>query len=379
MQSVSAARFLAELIAIDSQVTKSNRQIIEYLDSLFSHYERKVYPCRKGDLDLYNLVVRVPGRTPGPALIFAGHTDTVPVNPSWVRDPFKASIEDERLYGLGAADMKAGLAAAIAAVLGIADVPPHDVYLMFTADEEDAAVGVKHLVSIPEVQNSMRGANIIVGESNQGRVGLGCRGYLGMRIVCHGEAFHSARTNYTLNMEQNANYIAYRVMGELIAYEQTLHPTSGELALQSSQNIGIIQGGTAQNTIADRCIIEVSRRLPATEKADEVFKTMSERVMRVDPRIEIEVTSMDDPYEISPDNPLVQTVSQLCREIMGSVETYRGTGWNEGAVYSRFGNTVVLGPGTSGTAHQPDEWTDLKLLDQVTGIYRRLIELKVAS
>ena len=365
---------LADLVAIDSQVTKSNRAIIDYLGRVCAAYEPHIDAFRKGALDLANLVIRVPGHKPGPPLIFAGHTDTVPANPSWTRNPFAPGIEDGRFYGLGAADMKSGLAAAVAAVLSLDAPPLHDVYLMFTADEEAESGGVRHLCDQPALAGVLQGARIVVCESTNGRIGLGCRGFLSLRITCHGEAFHSAATNYTLNTQKNAIYTAARVLNALMEYEQTLQPSMGELAQQSSQNIGLIQGGTSPNTTADRCSIELSRRIPATETAQQALQALTERIMAVDPTITIDVTSLDEPFATDPASSFVATVKHLSQDVLGQVDVYRGTGWNEGAVYSRFGTTVVFGPGTTANAHQPNEWTAAALVEQMAAIYLQLMQ-----
>src|SRR5690606_13190522 len=83
--------------------------------------------------------------TGGPLLVFAGHTDVVPPGPldRWNSDPFTPTVRDGMLYGRGAADMKASIAAFVVAVEQFLQACPHhigSIALLITSDEEGPAV-----------------------------------------------------------------------------------------------------------------------------------------------------------------------------------------------------------------------------------------------
>ena len=127
-------------------------------------------PFGEGDSRIDNLFARRGGA--GPHLCFAGHTDVVPVGDvaAWTHDPFAAEISDGRLYGRGAADMKSGIAAFVAA---IARVPAEDIdgsiSLMITGDEEgDAVNGTVKMVEWAAA-NGHRPDMCIVGEPTSPR------------------------------------------------------------------------------------------------------------------------------------------------------------------------------------------------------------------
>ena len=107
-------------------------------------------PFGAGDDRIDNLFAR--RGTEGPHFSFAGHTDVVPVGDrdSWTHDPFGAVIEDGRLYGRGAADMKSGIAAFVAAVARLpANAASGSISLLITGDEEgDAVNGTVKMVEL---------------------------------------------------------------------------------------------------------------------------------------------------------------------------------------------------------------------------------------
>ena len=144
---------LNELISINSQCTISNKKIIEYIKSRLGQFEVKEFKFKKGNLDLYNLVVKIPGQSSRSPIVFSGHTDTVPVSNEWTLDPFKPVLKENNLFGLGSSDMKAGLACMMAAALNVTN-PKNDIYLLFDADEEGDVTGGPNLIKEFTLKNA---------------------------------------------------------------------------------------------------------------------------------------------------------------------------------------------------------------------------------
>ena len=104
-----------------------------------------------------NLVATAATGGDGPGLMFLGHSDVVPPGPGWTGDPFVPRRDGDRIIGRGSSDMKGGIAAVVAAMSVLARAADAGlplsgpIRLVVTVDEEEHGVGVRHLVSHPEV------------------------------------------------------------------------------------------------------------------------------------------------------------------------------------------------------------------------------------
>ena len=145
---------LKDLIRIDSQCNLSNKKIVEYIKTKLQRFEIKEFHFINSDLELYNLVIKIHGKKSDHPIIFAGHTDTVPTSPNWTMAPLEPTIKDNKLYGLGSADMKSGLACIIAAALNLKGEPEEDIYILLDADEEASGSGGRELIKEFTITNA---------------------------------------------------------------------------------------------------------------------------------------------------------------------------------------------------------------------------------
>lgn len=135
-----------------------------------------------------NLVAALPGRGGGQSLMLLGHADVVSAGDGWTGDPFAAKRRDGKIYGRGAADMKAGMAAAVSAleVLRAAGVRLRgDVLLASVVDEEAGGMG-----TLAVVDRGYRAAGAIIPEPTDLNVAPLCRGILWGRVTIPGRASH---------------------------------------------------------------------------------------------------------------------------------------------------------------------------------------------
>ena len=153
--------------------------------------------------DVDNLYARI--GIGAPCLMFAGHTDVVPVDgQAWTYPPFELSEENGRLYGRGTADMKGFCAAAIATMIAAGEraksgrplaVPLH---LALSYDEEIGCMGVRSLINLLEAAPH-RPRFCIVGEPTSMQVATGHKGKIALRATCIGREGHSALAPMALN------------------------------------------------------------------------------------------------------------------------------------------------------------------------------------
>src|SRR2546426_9146690 len=253
---------LAKLVSIDSVSSRSNSEIVAYLEKRCEAAGLKVrrfpYTDESG-VEKLNMVAQTSvcdstGQTSifdsqaeacaTVELALVGHTDTVPYDPSW-SEALHLTERDGKLYGRGACDTKAFIAAALAALeslnLGSLKRP---LALVFTADEEVGCLGAKRLAAA----RPFHARYAIVGEPTSLQPMRAGKGYSLAEITVHGREAHSAYPA----IGQSANFRAAHLIVaiETIAKNLQEEQQAGFDPPYTSLNIGILRGGTAKNVIA---------------------------------------------------------------------------------------------------------------------------------
>ncbi|OYD61147.1 M20/M25/M40 family metallo-hydrolase [Rhodococcus sp. OK302] len=182
-------------------------------------------------------------------LLFACHVDTVPIGnvSDWEFDPYAARVESELFLGRGTSDMKAGLVAATAAVIGALErgVP---VAFLLTSDEEIGSLGAAR--SAAAVADLEIGA-VIVPEATGNRINLGHRGALWLEVSVKGKAAHGSTPQRGTNAVLKLLDVVDRARREL--------PLSSDAFLGAETwNLGLVSGGSAPNIVPDsaRAVID---------------------------------------------------------------------------------------------------------------------------
>ncbi|MFL5844014.1 MAG: M20/M25/M40 family metallo-hydrolase [Solirubrobacteraceae bacterium] len=288
-----------------------------------------------------SVVVRAPGGGGGRTLLLCGHIDTVTVE-GMTHPPFEARVEGDRLYGRGAYDMKAGVAAALvacrhAAGLGLAG----DVVVAAVADEEHASLGVQ------EVLRSVRADAAIVTEPTELEVAVAHKGFVWIEIEVTGRAAHGSRPHLGEDAIVKAGPILTAV-GELDArLGEHEHPLLGRGSVHAS----LIAGGEELSSYPARCTIGLERRtLPGETGAGaeaEIAALLGDATQRT--------LLVREPFEIAPDAEIVT----LLREAAPASPIGGASYWADAAFIAAAGiPTVLFGPGGEG-AHAAQEWVSL--------------------
>ncbi len=365
----SEIKILRKLIEIDSNCGKTNKEIIDFIENKLSTFECKQYKISDQRFDLYNLVVKIKGRSSNSPLVFVGHTDTVPASERWKTNPFMPVEKGGRIYGLGACDMKAGLTAMMCAALSLDKVPPQDIFLVFDADEEAEGAGGRDL----EKNFSLKNARVIVAEPSENKIGIGQKGCIGLHVKTSGVALHSSKTSPQFNKENNAIYKALRIANALVEYEQTLpdinHPAYGQPTL----NIGVINGGTGGNITAAQCELHVDRRVLPVEKMAEVYMVMKKIILSADPRAEVRKSFWGEPFGTDKNTAFVKQVQAIAKPLLGTIGFRFEAGWTEAAIFAKWGEAIIFGPGGKEVMHQANEYVELKSIIDFTTTYKSLM------
>lgn len=293
----------------------------------------------------------------GRSLMLNAHVDTVGVEE--MPEAFSGAIRDGKLFGRGAYDMKGGLAACMAAVKALADrrAPVMgDVLIAAVADEEFASLGMQEVLE----HHTADGA--IVTEPTELDICLAHKGFIWMEVTVRGRAAHGSRFDLGID----ANLRMGQFLHELAVLERDLrartpHPLVGPPSLHAAT----LNGGTGLSTYAANCVLQIERRTIPGETAERVVAEVREVIDRVrqhDPVFDAEITILlvRDPFEVSPDLPVVQALANASHKVIGSSPKYVGQNpWMDAAFLSAAGfETVVMGAVGRG-AHAKEEWVEV--------------------
>ncbi|HEY2436672.1 MAG TPA: M20/M25/M40 family metallo-hydrolase [Solirubrobacteraceae bacterium] len=314
-----------------------------------------------------SVLVRARGTGGGRALLLCGHIDTVTVE--GMTAPHTPRVDGDRLYGRGAYDMKAGVAAALIAAreasrLGLAG----DVVVAAVADEEHASLGV--LDALRRVSADAA----VVTEPTELELAVAHKGFVWSEIEVAGASAHGSRPH--LGVDAIVKMGA--VLGELERLDRSLAERTHPLLGRASVHASLIEGGAELSSYPAHCKLGLERRtLPGEtgRQIDAELADLLERCRKADPEFEAShrILLVREPFEISQDEELVALVAQAAAEVLGEPATIAGASyWADAAFIAGAGiPTVLFGPGGEG-AHATEEWVSLSDTDSVA---RTLVSL----
>ncbi len=309
-----------------------------------------------------------------PLVVLAGHTDVVPPGPrtAWRGDPFVPWIEQGRLHGRGAADMKSSLAAFIVALERLlAEQTPlaGSIGVLLTSDEEGPAeYGTRHVMA----ELAARGVHIdqcLVGEpSSAERLGdtlrHGRRGSLTGRLRVLGRQGHVA---YPDTLE-NPIHRAAPVLAELAATQWD--EGHGSFPPTSFQLVEIGAGAGATNVVPGVLDAVFNLRFSPASTAASLRERIEGICERHQLTYAIDWTLSAEPF-YTPPGRLTEAVSAAVAEVTGQRPALStGGGTSDGRFIAPTGAEVVeLGP-VNASIHQVNEWVALNALEPLAEIYR---------
>ncbi|MEI9964135.1 MAG: succinyl-diaminopimelate desuccinylase [Caulobacteraceae bacterium] len=339
------------------------------------------FACRRMKFgEIENLYAR--RGTASPNLCFAGHTDVVPVGDeaAWAHGPFAGEVQGGVLYGRGAADMKGGIAAFVAAASQATEAggPKGSLSFLITGDEEGvAADGTRRVVEALAAEGE-RIDHCIVGEPSSSQalgdmVKIGRRGSLNATIAVEGRQGHVA---YPLRA---ANPV--RPLVDLLARLQDRRLDEGYESFQPS-NLEITTvdvGNAATNVIPARAAARLNIRFnPAHtgRSLSDWLKAECDAAQAGFPggRIDLSIHISGEAFLTEP-GPFVRLVEQACRDAMGRSPELSTTGGTSDARFIRALCPVVELGLVGASMHGVDEHAPVQDLQDLARLYRRLIEL----
>jgi succinyl-diaminopimelate desuccinylase len=335
-----------------------------------------------GDTDRYprwNVVARREGRTPGPCVHFNSHIDVVETGHGWTFNPFAATVEDGKVYGRGACDMKGGLASSIIAAEAFLDLfPDHPgaIEISGTADEESGGYGGVAYLAEKGILAKPRIDHVIIPEPlNKDRICLGHRGVWWAEIETKGHIAHGSMPFLGDSAIRHMTAVLEAFERELypaLAARRTAMPVVPDGARQSTMNINSIHGGMEEDfagfpsaCVADSCRVVIDRRFLIEEDVADVkaeVRALLDRVAASRDKFRYELRNLWDviPTMTDREAPVVRSVARAIETVLGRAPDYVvSPGTYDQKHIDRIGRVqdcIAYGPGILDLAHQPDEY-----------------------
>lgn len=368
----SVIKLFSDLVAIDSQSHKGNKEIIAYLSKLFSDYEqtRESWVRESDGVQGENLVVKIPGKNHEQSLVFVCHMDTVPTSSAWETDPFILEEKEGKLYGLGACDTKGGVAAAIEAIVQLTDAPLCDTYLVFDGDEEVSSTGaVKLLKKLPFIN-----PHFIFIEPTDGQLHIAQRAIVKFDVITHGISTHASLGTPQRNEAENAIHKMGKVISLLANDASEIAKEQHPYLASSTQNFGLLTGGTARNVFADNAMLTIDRRLLPHRDPQEEFERLKKLITDAVPGTTVQFDDAAPAFAMEPTNLFVQQVLHAYISVDPNARIDAFHAWSEASLFAGKGDVVILGPGSISLAHKANEFVEATELFHFVHVYQKIMQ-----
>jgi succinyl-diaminopimelate desuccinylase len=374
--AVEATSLAAALIRAPS-VTPKDEGAIGILAAALERVGFACHPLAFGEEPIHNLYARY--GTGRPNLCFAGHTDVVPTGPAdaWSFDPFAGSIEGGMLKGRGAADMKGGIAAFVAAAerfLGErGDAFCGSISLLITGDEEAVAEnGTKKVLE----WLARRGEAIdaaIVGEPTSAAVlgdmvKIGRRGSMTGRLTVYGVQGHSAYPHL-------ADNAAHRLVKMLAALtEAELDQGSAHFPPSTLQVSTIDIGNPAANVIPGKAEAVFNIRFNDCWTSETLKRWIGEKLDAIGGRYSLQFSVSGESFLVAP-GPVSEALGEAIRRVTGIEPQLSTTGGTSDARFIQAYCPVAEFGLVGKTMHKADEAVPLADIETLVEIYRTFLAL----
>ncbi|EKN5964886.1 acetylornithine deacetylase [Yersinia enterocolitica] len=366
--------------ATDSALDQSNEALINLLAGWFADLGFRVEIQPVPDTrHKFNLLASIGENSVGKkssgegsgGLLLAGHTDTVPYDEGrWTRDPFTLTEHNNKLYGLGTADMKGFFAFILDAVRDIdASTLSKPLYILATADEETTMAGARYFAASTQLRPDFA----IIGEPTSLQPVRAHKGHISNAIRITGQSGHSSDPARGVN----AIDLMHESITELMKLRTTLQERYNNPAFAipyPTMNFGHINGGDAANRICACCELHMDiRPLPGLTLSD-LDELMTEALAPVSARWpgRLSIDQLHPPipgYECPTDHHMVGVIEELLGERTAVVNYC-----TEAPFIQQICPTLVLGPGSINQAHQPDEFIDMAFIEPTRELIGQLVD-----
>jgi len=327
---------LAKLVEFDTVADKQNSQILQFVTEYLDDYGFTTRQIGQ------NLVAE---RGQNARIGFSSHTDTVPVTSGWQTNPFVLTTDGDKLFGLGACDMKGGMAVA----MWVASQTTQPLKMFFTSDEENSLTGIKELVEKGEKFPSL----MIIPEPTNNVPIVATKGVLELTLDFSGKSAHSS----TPDEGDNAIYKATDFVQLLRKFVDDLEGTNESFSIpETTLNVAQISGGTAINTVPDSAKVHLECRIISDDHRQQILDFANGFDAKL--TVGVDVSTFINSNNIS------------AIEALTSPKT--SANYLTEASLMPVNNVVILGPGPV-VPHQTNEYVSQKSLHETANVFVKII------
>ena len=316
---------LKNLLSIDTTVPPGLNygKAVDYLEPLFKELgfntHKVIIPAEhaEGRGGRVNLICHRREKSKS-RLIFYGHIDVVPAE-GW--GAFKPRVENGKVYGRGAADMKGSIVSLLLAMESLKGKHlNYDVSVMITTDEEFSQAS--QLRYLAQYLQPVSGAYVFNLDSSFGYVSIASLGALQVDIKVKGRSVHSALSHLGDNAIEKANLLVKTLLELKCRVERRksnvpVHPNTGLSRMEARLNINMIKGGIKVNIVPDECLVSVDRRLIPEENLEDARKELLDVISSV-PGVTWELGRVFTIPTVPPlDDSLVDGLVGIIRDTIG--------------------------------------------------------------
>ena len=332
-QAVQLLSRLIETPRISREESQASQLLYDYMTEV-CHLDVKRHGC-----NLWTIAPDFDANKP--TLLLNAHIDTVKPVSGWQKDPWKATLEDDCLYGLGSNDDGASLVTLLHAFIELSSKhqPYNLVYLASAEEEVSGKNGIESVIPLlPHIDVA------IVGEPTGMHPAIAEKGLMVLDVTAHGKAGHAAR-----NEGDNA---IYHAMDDMQWFRTYQWPFSSPLLGPVKMSVTIVNSGTQHNVIPDTCTFTVDVRSNECYTNQELYNAICSQV-----KSKVKARSFRlGSSRIAPEHPLVTKAIQMGRVPFGSptLSDQALMPWP----------SMKMGPGDSSRSHTADEFIRISEIEE---------------
>ena len=353
--------FLKDLVSIKSFSTNENKQIIEYLKNKFAPFATEISTLTNNTDGRQSLLIglNTPLANAKEAIVLSGHIDTVVADlAKYETNPFKPTLKNGKLYGLGSIDMKSFFGC-ILNNLEELKKQPVPIVIAISGDEETSFEGVDVLTG------EMRRLGIIpkltiVGEPTSQKVCVMSKSCFEYQVDITGKGCHSSAPQNGIN----ANYVAAKIL----LFIEKLCKKQKTTTISSN----VISGGEKVNIISAFATLKFDIRSTSKIEADKVLFKIEKFLMKLMKRSGAQIVLKQNLKIPALEPKKSKLVDRLVSDFVLEKSEFRG-GCEAGCYQALGGDAIVFGVGDLNLAHKPNEYVVVEEFEVYEKLFMQII------
>ncbi len=344
-QTSEAVCLLEQMVNIPS-VSREEQEVADLLENFMQ--QKLLNPRREGN----NIWCGAPSyRSEKPTLLLNAHIDTVRPAASWTREPFRATRDGERIYGLGTNDDGASVVSLLQAYIALSqrEQPYNLIFLASCEEEVSGRNGIERVLPLlPPIDMAL------VGEPTGMQPAVAEKGLMVLDVTAYGKSGHAAR-----NEGENA---IYKALADLEWFRTYRFPKESPMLGPVKMSVTVIQAGTQHNVVPDKCTFTVDVRSNECYSNEEIYDIVCRHTS-----CEVKARSFRlNSSRVDRSHPIVARAEAMGRTPFGSPTL-------SDQALMHF-PSLKMGPGDSARSHTADEYVTIPEIREAIEMYIRLLD-----